>query len=82
MSVWLEVGLHRQKKILVCNLYRDWQYLGQDSVASLATSAQLSRWLTFIDQWETAILENKEVHVMGSGERTAISGEREQPIIN
>ena len=41
-SIWLEVGLPRQKKILVCNLYRDWQYLGQDSNESLATAAQLS----------------------------------------
>jgi hypothetical protein len=45
-SIWLEVGLPRQKKILVCNLYRDWQYLGQDSNESLATAAQLSTFLT------------------------------------
>ena len=64
-SVWLEVGLPRTKKILVCNLYRDWQYLDQDSATSLATAAQLSRWLTFIEQWETAIEDNKEIHVFG-----------------
>ena len=64
-SVWLEVGLPRQKKLLVCNLYREWQYLDQDSSASLATSAQLERWLNFLDQWETAIQEDKEIHVLG-----------------
>ena len=64
-SIWLEVGLPRQRKILICNLYRDWQYLDQDSNASLATSAQISRWLNFLDQWETAMDENREIHVMG-----------------
>ena len=42
-SVWLEIGLPRKKKILVCNLYRDWQYLGQESDESLSTAAQLGR---------------------------------------
>ena len=64
-SIWLEVGLPRQRKILICNLYRDWQYLGQTSNASLAISAQLDRWVSFLDQWETAVQENKEIHVMG-----------------
>ena len=49
----------------MCNLYREWQYLDQDSSASLATSAQLERWLNFLDQWETAIQEDKEIHVLG-----------------
>ena len=64
-SIWLEIGLPRHKKILVCNLYRDWQYLSQDSDSSLATSAQLERWLSFLDQWERAMQENKEIHFMG-----------------
>ena len=63
-SIWLEVGLPRQRKILICNLYREWQYLGQTSNASLAISAQLDRWLRFLDQWETAVQENKEIHVL------------------
>jgi hypothetical protein len=28
-SIWLELGLPRKKKFLVCQLYREWQYLGQ-----------------------------------------------------
>ena len=42
-KVWLEIGLPRKKKILVCNLYRDWQYIGQESDESLSTAAQLGR---------------------------------------
>ena len=64
-SIWLELGLPRKKKILVCNLYRDWQYLDQDSDESLSTAAQLTRWLSFLDQWEAAMAEDKEIHVMG-----------------
>ena len=64
-SIWLEVGLPRQRKILICNLYREWQYLGQDSRASLSTAAQLGRWTSFLEQWEMAAQENKEIHVMG-----------------
>ena len=28
-SVWLELGLERQKKILLGNFYREWQYINQ-----------------------------------------------------
>ena len=49
-SIWLEVGLPRQRKILIYNLYREWQYLGQTTNESLAISAQLVRWLRYLDQ--------------------------------
>ena len=26
-SIWMEIGFPRQKKFLVCQLYREWQYL-------------------------------------------------------
>ena len=29
-SIWLELGLPRKKKFLICQLYREWQYLGQE----------------------------------------------------
>ena len=64
-SIWLEVGLPRKKKILVCNVYREWQYLRQIDNSSLDVHKQHLRWSTFIDQWERALLENKEVVVMG-----------------
>ena len=28
-AIWLEVGLPRQRKILVANVYREWQHMGQ-----------------------------------------------------
>ena len=31
-AIWLEVGLPRKSKILVCNVYREWQYLGQGAI--------------------------------------------------
>ena len=65
-SVWLELGLPKQKKILVANFYREWQYLHQgNDNASLTIPAQLARWVSFLDQWEVAIMEDKEVHCMG-----------------
>ena len=64
-SVWLEAGLPRQKKILTCNLYREWQYLDQNDKQSLSPENQLARWNTFIEQWEQAASENKEIHVLG-----------------
>ena len=50
-SIWLEVGLPKQKKILVANFYREWQYLhqGRDNNSSLTIPAQLARWSSFID---------------------------------
>ena len=33
-SVWMEVGLKNQKKILLCQAYRDWQYLDQANEGS------------------------------------------------
>ena len=37
-SIWVEVGLPKQKKILVCHFYREHQYLGQKDMSSLAHS--------------------------------------------
>ena len=64
-SVWLEVGLARQKKILVCQIYRDWRYLDQPDDISNSIESQLHRWILFLDQWEAALKEDKEVIVMG-----------------
>ena len=64
-SIWMEIGLPRKRKFLVCQLYREWQYLGQPDSVSLGIPAQLERWLTFLDQWERALGTGKEVIVMG-----------------
>ena len=64
-SIWLEVGLKRQKKFLVSNVYRDWKYARQDGQASGTIACQLSRWESFLGQWETAIAADSEIHVLG-----------------
>ena len=64
-SIWLEVGFPGRTKILVCNIYRDWQYLGQPDHSSLDISEQLARWVIFMEQWELALDTGKECVVMG-----------------
>ena len=63
-AIWLEAGLPRQKKIVICQAYREWKYLGQADNSSATVQAQLERWLTFLEKWEQALLEGKEVIVM------------------
>ena len=64
-SIWLEVGFPGITKILVCNLYRDWQYLGQVDHNSLHISEQMLRWTIILDQWEKALNTGMECVVMG-----------------
>ena len=65
-SIWLECGLPRKRKFLVCNLYREWQYLGQGGdKSSREIQQQLSRWIIFIDQFERALNTGMEVYCMG-----------------
>ena len=64
-SIWLEVGLPGRSRFLVCNVYREWQYLGQSDHSSLDTSEQLARWILFLEQWEKALDSGKECKVMG-----------------
>ena len=65
-SVWLELGLPKHKKILVAHIYREWQYLHQGHDRSSGSiTAQFGRWNSFLEKWEEAIMEEKEVHCMG-----------------
>ena len=64
-SNWLEVGFPGKTKFLVCNLYREWQYLGQGDHSSLDISEQQARWLIFMEQWEKALDTGRECVVMG-----------------
>ena len=64
-SIWLELGLPRKKKFLVCQLYREWQYLGQADNSSRSIPEQLARWSIFLNQWKRALDSGKEVIVMG-----------------
>ena len=47
----------------MCHAYREWRHLNQGNNSSATISAQLERWLLFLDQWERALLEDKEVLV-------------------
>ena len=75
--------LPNKRKILVANVYRDWRYLGQDTDESASINAQLTRWKNFLVQWEKAIQENKEVHVIGDTNLDFLRwGDPSQPISN
>jgi hypothetical protein len=63
-AIWLELGLPHKKKIIVCNAYREWQHMGQQDRDSGTVAAQLQRWCMFLDMWEKALQEGKEVVVM------------------
>ena len=64
-SIWMEVGFPHKKKFLVCQFYRDWQFLKQANQSSKTPAAQLERWIIFIDQWERALATGLECHVLG-----------------
>ena len=64
-SIWMEIGLPGRGKILICNTYREWQHMGQQDNSSRTLAAQLGRWELFLQQWERAIREEKEVIVTG-----------------
>ena len=64
-SIWLEINLPRQKKFLVCQAYRDWQYMKQANNDSKSIPAQSARWLEFLDQWENALKTDVECIVVG-----------------
>ena len=64
-AVWLEVGLPRKKKILIATFYREWQQPNQPDQYSKSVQAQLERWSSFLTKWEIALVEGKEVIVMG-----------------
>ena len=49
-AIWLEVGLPKQRKILVCQAYREWQHLGQADNLSGTQQAQIQRWDIFLSR--------------------------------
>ena len=60
-AVWLECGLPHQKKILLCVGYRQWRLMGQKDNTSASINQQLARWESFLEMWEKALAEDKEV---------------------
>ena len=53
-----------KKKILVCQGYREWQFLRQADSTSSTVAAQLEQWSIFLAYWEQALIEYKAVLVM------------------
>ena len=64
-AVWLEVGLPRRHKFLLCNAYPEWGYPNQQDRASHSINAQRERWTMFLDRWQVGIQEGKEIVVLG-----------------
>ena len=64
-AIWLEIGLPHKRKFLLCNFYREWGYMNQPNKLSHSRKAQLDRWKIFLDSWEKALDEDKEVIVQG-----------------
>ena len=53
-SIWIKISKPGAKGLLVCGLYREHQYLNQDSDWSLQPVEQIRRWTQFLKQVETA----------------------------
>ena len=67
-SIWLEAGLPRQKKFLVCGVYREWAHLkrGEETEEdSGSRQEQEERWNNFLEKWEDALEEQPDVTVLG-----------------
>ena len=62
VGVWTAL---QKKKILLGNVYREWQYLGQSDSLSLSSNSQVSRWNLFLEKWEAALKEDNETLVVG-----------------
>ena len=50
---------------LIATFYREWQQPNQSDQYSKTVQAQLERWCNFLTKWEVALVEGKEVIVMG-----------------
>ena len=62
-TVWLEMGLSNRKKILISQVYREWQQPGATYTVSIPE--QLGRWEKYLTQWEKALNTGLEVICIG-----------------
>ena len=53
-SIWIKISRQGVKGLLVCGIYREHQYLNQQSDWSLQPAEQSKRWAQFLRQVETA----------------------------
>ena len=63
-SIWIKISRPGSKGLLICGLYREHQYLQQDTDWSLQPLEQNKRWQNFLRQVETARL-SEICHVIG-----------------
>ena len=63
-SIWIKMSRRGAKGILVCGLYREHQYLGQDTDWSLQPIEQIKRWNQFLRQVEAARISST-CHLIG-----------------
>ena len=65
-SIWLELTMKQgkqQTEILICQFYREFKQMGIEETGE--RECQWMRWALFMDQWEKAMEENKEIHCLG-----------------
>ena len=62
-TIWMELGLPQQKKILLMAGYRQWRLPGRGP-ETISVQEQRNRWTTILNQWEKALKEEKEVILM------------------
>ena len=63
-SIWIELGTGDQKILVGC-AYREHQFMKQKDHSSLTKEAQVTRWMIFIRQWNTALATGAEIHTLG-----------------
>ena len=63
-SIWVKISRPGVKSLLVCGLYREHQYLKQDTDWSLQPLEQNKRWMQFLRQVETARIAST-CHIIG-----------------
>ena len=61
-SIWIKISRPGSKGLLICGLYREHQYLSQDTDWSLQPIEQNRRWAHFLRQVETARLSEHLSH--------------------
>ena len=64
-SIWIEVGLPRQRTLIVGQTYREWKLLDKADGSSSSIPEQLNRWCLFLSQWEKALDNGLEFHLLG-----------------
>ena len=63
-NIWIKISRPGTKGLLICGLYREHQYLSQDTDWSLQPIEQSKRWMNFLKQVETARL-SEICHIIG-----------------